>query len=370
MGLQSSGENGTEDAGIRVSVPDFQGSVVQLLGHRDNIPSVDISACGQYLASASIDRTIRVWSCDDQAAVFTWRHHQWCWAVRFVYPFYFIPDTFVLAESNCSAAEVASVNCTRNSDLGYAVTRISTADTDDDDMPTDLVNITAELAAAIEVAAEAAEAEEVEGGHALDEVRAVIDHSADIENGHEHEQTGSSSSNNSGDADSGIGDTGFKGRVTSNALPTMASPLLLCGTERDVLLLDPANVEAPVVSSIVRATSRTAQPTFADLSFDRLTFLEWVPELAIVVAGSLSGTVALISLQQCSGANQATAQTMQVLARLPAEAANKQLYGVAVYRHMLDVDRFKAVTLLLTYIDGAVMAYELLADSLGKANPL
>ncbi|KAJ2891260.1 hypothetical protein IWW38_003700 [Coemansia aciculifera] len=98
------------------------------------------------------------------------------------------------------------------------------------------------------------------------------------------------------------------------------------------------------------------------MTFDRLTFLEWVPELGIAIAGSFSGTVALVGLHQSSDSNQATKQTMHILAHLPTDAVSKQLYGVTVYRHSLDAEQAKAVTLLLTFIDGTVMAYELLQD--------
>ncbi|KAJ2402519.1 hypothetical protein GGF41_007552 [Coemansia sp. RSA 2531] len=236
---------------------------------------------------------------------------------------------------------------------------VSTPDAQDDDEPADLTNIAVELAVAIE----AISAAEYDDDSASDVAQEIIGHSADMENGHERDPTSSSSNKSGGDADSGVGDVGPKTYIATGTLPSMASPLLLCGTERDILLLDPSNTAAPVVSSIERATSRGALPFYAEMPFDRLTFLEWIPELAIAVAGSFSGAVALVRLRQASDTQQTSKHTMQVLAHLPAEAANKQLYGVAVYRHMLDVDQSKAVTLLLTFIDGTIMAYELRSSS-------
>lgn len=34
---------------------------IELVGHEHNIPNIDFSETGQYLASASIDQTCRVW---------------------------------------------------------------------------------------------------------------------------------------------------------------------------------------------------------------------------------------------------------------------------------------------------------------------
>jgi WD40 repeat protein len=33
----------------------------ELIGHTHNVPSISMSACGQWLASCSIDGTVRVW---------------------------------------------------------------------------------------------------------------------------------------------------------------------------------------------------------------------------------------------------------------------------------------------------------------------
>ncbi|KAJ2258674.1 hypothetical protein GGI13_000557 [Coemansia sp. RSA 455] len=286
-------------------------------------------------------------------------YHQWCWAVRFVYPFYFAPDSFMQAGFNCESSEVDRASSDSSGALDHMASQVSTPDTQDGDEPADLTNIAVELAVAIE----AISAAEYDDDSASDMVQETIDHSADMENGHERDPTSSSSNKSGGDADSGVGDVGPKTYIATGTLPSMASPLLLCGTERDILLLDPSNSAAPVVSSIERATSRGALPFYAEMPFDRLTFLEWIPELAIAVAGSFSGAVALVRLRQASDTQQTSKHTMQVLAHLPAEAANKQLYGVAVYRHMLDADQSKAVTLLLTFIDGTIMAYELRSSS-------
>jgi len=45
------------DAGWPGPAPEYH----RLLGHEHNIPAIDISACGTWLVSASIDGTCRLW---------------------------------------------------------------------------------------------------------------------------------------------------------------------------------------------------------------------------------------------------------------------------------------------------------------------
>jgi WD40 repeat protein len=46
-----------DDAAAMPDVPEFE----RLVGHAHNIPCIDVSACGQWLVSASIDGTCRMW---------------------------------------------------------------------------------------------------------------------------------------------------------------------------------------------------------------------------------------------------------------------------------------------------------------------
>ncbi|KAJ2001975.1 hypothetical protein H4R26_003844 [Coemansia thaxteri] len=193
-----------------------------------------------------------------------------------------------------------------------------------------------------------------EESDSMDEL-ANIDHTADLENG-----VANTPSNESGHTDHvPIDATGTSVPVFEDSLPSLASPLLLCGTKSDIVLLDPSRSDEPVVGRIPFAMSRPGVPVYGEMLFDRLTFLEWIPELSVAAVGSFTGTVAIVSLQQAAGANHDARFSMQVRAHLPAEAVNKQLYGLSVYRHPLDTGLAKSVTLLLTFIDGMVTAYEL-----------
>ncbi|KAJ1722604.1 hypothetical protein LPJ53_002983 [Coemansia erecta] len=140
--------------------------------------------------------------------------------------------------------------------------------------------------------------------------------------------------------------------------PRTASPMLLCCTRSDVLLLDPTlPTDAAVVDRIENAVSRTHIPSLIDIMlFDRITFVEWVPEMSVAIVGSFSGTVTVIELQ--SGAQNAQ-HRMKVLFRLPQRPTSRQLYGMSIFRHPVDNSKFRAVTLYMTYLDGKMLAYEL-----------
>ncbi|KAJ2778592.1 hypothetical protein H4R18_004506 [Coemansia javaensis] len=212
-----------------------------LRGHGHNIPCVQFSPCGTYLASASIDQTVRVWALPGGRCVFAFAYTQWC----------------------CGVPE----------------------------------------------------------------------------------------SDGSG--------------------PSAAPPLLLlCSTAADLLLLDPASQESPVVDRIERVVSRSARPAWPETEpFDRVTFLEWIPKLGIAVAGSLSGTVAIVSLCAPAGGARTEAR-MHVLERIPEHAPASQLYGTAVYHHPEDTPQSAAAVLYLLFLDGEVMAYELRRSAAGAHIPI
>ncbi|KAJ2567706.1 hypothetical protein GGH12_000144 [Coemansia sp. RSA 1822] len=146
---------------------------------------------------------------------------------------------------------------------------------------------------------------------------------------------------------------------SEGTLPSLSSPLLLCSTERDVFLLDPTNPQSPVIDKIEMVMARAALPTLAELrAFDRIAFLEWIPDLAIAVAGSLSGTVAIMRL--CTDpSHERPRHTLQVIARIPEEVPIQPLYGVSIYRHPENASGMLTATLYLLYLDGQLIAYEL-----------
>ncbi|KAJ2250114.1 hypothetical protein GGH97_000934 [Coemansia sp. RSA 475] len=146
---------------------------------------------------------------------------------------------------------------------------------------------------------------------------------------------------------------------SEGALPSLSSPLLLCSTERDVFLLDPANPQSPVVDKIEMVMARAALPTLGELrAFDRIAFLEWIPDLAIAIAGSFLGTVAIMRV--CTDpSHERPRHTLQVIARIPEEVPIQPLYGVSIYRHPENASGMLTITLYLLYLDGQLIAYEL-----------
>ncbi|KAJ1664285.1 hypothetical protein EV178_004256 [Coemansia sp. RSA 1646] len=208
----------------------------------------------------------------------------------------------------------------------------------------------------------------------------AIDHTTDMQNG--HLGTGVNTSARSENSDSGQSATGVgtgldncddtaasgprsyvgtEGRfVPESTHPNQSSPLLLCGTKSDLLLLDPSNNESPVVDKIEYVVSRTPMPSLMEmLTFDRITFLEWVPELAIVVVGSLTGTVTIVRLECTHHDDEPPRYRMRVLAYIPVKSHSSPLYGASVYRNPVDCSQFCSVTLYLIYVDGDLAAHEM-----------
>ncbi|KAJ3157060.1 hypothetical protein HDU89_002470 [Geranomyces variabilis] len=81
---------GEEDGPSRAKAESFVDfDQLELAGHEHNVPSIDFSTCGKFLASASIDCCVRIWNVDSGACIFRKFTNQWLWAVRFIDPFNF-----------------------------------------------------------------------------------------------------------------------------------------------------------------------------------------------------------------------------------------------------------------------------------------
>jgi WD40 repeat protein len=73
-----------------ISIMDLQTEKVQRFkGHKHNVPSVSFSPCGQFIASTSIDRHIKIWKFESQSD--SWElcsgaipDSDWGWAIRWV----------------------------------------------------------------------------------------------------------------------------------------------------------------------------------------------------------------------------------------------------------------------------------------------
>ncbi|KAJ2847790.1 hypothetical protein GGI22_005878 [Coemansia erecta] len=203
-----------------------------------------------------------------------------------------------------------------------------------------------------------------------------IDHTTDVQNG--HFSTGAATPTRSEDSGSERSSIDLEIRVQNgndelpphlategqfvqeSTHPSQSSPLLICGTKSDLLLLDPSNKASPVVDKIEYVISRTPMPTLMEmLAFDRITFLEWVPELAVVVVGSLTSTVAIVRLECAQSDAGSPRYKMRVLAHIPVKTRSSPLYGVSVYRNPVDCSQFCTITLYLLYSDGDLAAYEM-----------
>ncbi|PIA18770.1 WD40 repeat-like protein [Coemansia reversa NRRL 1564] len=350
-------------------VSQFQVSCQTLHGHSNNIPCVTFSATGKYLASASIDRTVRIWSMEHMECVFTFRYIQWCWSVVFVYPYYFLPAAPQLCaswppeksgvsttETSCSCNDDTSSN---NGERSYDTYSESQYDSGGDGAHIALLRSGQNR----ELQNRAETLFEVHMDH-------VADHTQDMLNGYVDSNTspaatGVSNSSASSPSITGLPNLPF---VPESSQPTLSSPLLLCSTRSDLLLIDPSCHLSPVVDKIERVVARTIQqPLVEVLAFDRITFLEWIPELGIAIAGAFSGTIAIVRLSTAIDDGRRNHQ-MHVIARIGEQPFDSQLYGVSVYRSPEEGERSSAVILYLLFLDGRLVVYELrhprtLADS-------
>ncbi|KAI7825779.1 hypothetical protein BX661DRAFT_184150, partial [Kickxella alabastrina] len=251
----------------------------QLEGHTQNVPHIAFSAGG------NIDSTIRVWSLRSRQLAFAFRYSQWCWAVR------------RSAESD-------------KSDEFDESDEADEADEPDEPDESD----------------ESDESDEFEGRAGTNSTDEYVQSSGDT-NG------GLMLSINATALISELLDISFQPKehmVPEGESPHMASPLLFCCTERDVLLIDPsAQAQEAVVARIKNALYRESWPlSRGAVVFDRISFLEWIPDMSIAVVGSFSGTVAIIGVQTLESADgQGAKYRMDVLHHLPEELNNGQLYG-------------------------------------------
>ncbi|KAJ3247452.1 hypothetical protein HDU78_004157 [Chytriomyces hyalinus] len=61
----------------------------RLSGHENNIPNIRFSSCGRYIASCSIDSSVRVWNIKTSQTVAIFKNNQtndWNWSVNFIRP--------------------------------------------------------------------------------------------------------------------------------------------------------------------------------------------------------------------------------------------------------------------------------------------
>ncbi|KAJ2388946.1 hypothetical protein GGI05_003643 [Coemansia sp. RSA 2603] len=308
---------------------------LELSGHSGNIPYISFSATGKYLVSSSIDSTIRVWSVHSGQQSFVYKHNQWCWAACFVYPFFFAPRDIEKGPQVPSTSSgwpdndfVDSESLSSHDSNTHNADRPHTSTVDDytDDIANGLISSDADIYTEAELESDAESELESAANSSHDPRVTLVQPTVPM--------------------------------TPESDSPGTASPMLLCCTRSEVLLLDPAlPADAAVVDKIENAVSRTLIPSLIDIMlFDRITFVEWIPEMSVAIVGSFSGTVAVIELQ--SGVHN-TQHRMKVLFRLPQRPTSRQLYGMSIFHHPIDRSKFRAVTLYMTYIDGKMLAYEL-----------
>ncbi|KAJ2607046.1 hypothetical protein EV177_005749 [Coemansia sp. RSA 1804] len=335
-------ENSSE-ASLDTEVHEFSGNVDVLRGHGHNVPNIAFSAGGGYIASASIDQTNG--SYEHDISDLEGRQIE-------------VED---FDEAGGEDEEDNGNHTTDNEErvgaaLLYDEMLDETSSSDSAELDTNRHN------------------QQLPTEHA-------IDHETDIQNGyintgenaseisdastHEHRSASSPEAGMRNEDNAPAENSQLRIRVESDFVqegtdPSQSPALLLCGTKSDLLLLDPSNAESPIVDKIEYVVSRTPMPTLMDmLAFDRITFLEWVPELAIAVVGALTGVVSIVRFECTPSGDDTPRYKMRVLAYIPAKSHSSPLYGISVYRKHVDCSQFPCVVLYLLYVDGDLAVHEM-----------
>ncbi|KAJ2665671.1 hypothetical protein IWW48_000122 [Coemansia sp. RSA 1200] len=324
-------------------VHEFNGNVDVLRGHGHNVPNIAFSAGGGYIASASIDQTHG----SDEHYISDLEGRQ--------------IEADDLDEAGGEGEEDDGNHAADDEErvgaaLLYDEMPDETSSSDSAELDTNRYN------------------QQLPTEHA-------IDHETDIQNGyintgenasvisefgtHEHRSTLSPEIGMRSEDSAPAENSQLRIRAESDFIqedtdPSQSPALLLCGTKSDLLLLDPSNAESPIVDKIEYVVSRTPMPTLMDmLAFDRVTFLEWVPELAVAVVGALTGVVSIVRFECTPSGDGAPRYKMRVLAYIPAKSHASPLYGISVYRKHVDCSQFPSVVLYLLYVDGDLAAHEM-----------
>ncbi|KAL0491941.1 WD repeat-containing protein [Acrasis kona] len=95
-----------------------------LSGHEHNVPCIDISSCGQYVASCSIDCNLKLWHLPTKKCISTWSqpvevgHEEWMWSVKWIHSKYI----FNMTDDSCSTLSPSSMNKILGSRRSYCFT--------------------------------------------------------------------------------------------------------------------------------------------------------------------------------------------------------------------------------------------------------
>jgi WD40 repeat protein len=330
---------------------------VELVGHEHNIPCVDFSPCGRYLASASIDTTCKVWDIaknkiiTEKKGTTDPRHMDprtadaWGWSVKFITPGHFkyavcnnkkISQSIIHAEDQFRPISIARLGLRHSATLPAfprTMDRLNDLDDEEDDFDDDLdyrfyPHGTLDM--------EDAELQEREDGDVEldssdDEVEDMIaqiqvdeggwDDQTPVRRIYQHINGWDQMANQSTESDSEDWiDTDQEMDIDSSCIPDVLfdsnksienkkkynlGAYVMLTTKSDAILLSTAKSrmqkirsEKDIISKIDVRQDRILYP------LDRLNMVEWLPELELYIAASQKGTVVLTRILQVELPNQ------------------------------------------------------------------
>ncbi|KAJ1951255.1 hypothetical protein FBU59_000269 [Linderina macrospora] len=199
----------------------------------------------------------------------------------------------------------------------------------------------------------------------------ILDHSDDIQNGHTP-TTGSDIRDNGSeshsddqsfyDAEDGAEPEPTVHDASQSQEPENAAQTRAAGQSMDQ---SSDGEYMPVLDKIPFVALATSGEWLESLNFfDRIAFLDWIPELGAAVAASYSGNVTIVGLMQKTSTDPGSSKHsfgLRVIARIPQSAQiTHKLYGVAIYRRSVDIlSQSCSVIIYVVYMDGTMHGYEL-----------
>ncbi|KAI8883453.1 WD40 repeat-like protein [Backusella circina FSU 941] len=392
---------------------------IELMGHEHNIPCIDFSRCGRYIASTSIDTTCKVWDISKRKVVTERKAttdprrmdprnaEAWGWSVKFITPGHFkytvcnnkkIGQNLMNAEEHLRPISISRLGLRHSATLPAFPRSMYRLEDMEDNGFDDEIDYGFYPHATLDM--EDAELQEREDGDVEldssdDEVEDMIaqiqvneggwDDRTPVRRLFQHANSWDQSANQSTESDSDdwtdtdqeidtdsscyIPDVLLDSNKSSeNKKKYDLGEYVMLTTQSDAILLSTTKSkmqkirsEKDVISKIDVRTDRLLY------QLDRLNMVEWLPELELYVAASQKGTVVLMRILQVELPNGKQICLFNNEHYLPLSVLQQTpLYGMTVRK--VKNDRFVPSTryeLFLFYYSGTILGYTISRNDSG-----
>lgn len=318
----------------------------QLTGHTHNIPSVDISPCGKFIVSVSVDFTIKIWDQKTGHVLVENKLPQWGWGVKFIRKDSIV-DAYIPNSVDCAIMKISGIEYDEpyediyNMDMPTIERPLSDSsepmseliggsDTEEDDF--DWVD----------------EEEEEEEAHAIEDIQTMKMPQKPIMNNSNQE---------------------ILKRLELSTLthpngPFMTSPSLLnqendaslsdylvIASTQDSLILFDSNLE--VLASVAKVLDRPYDSPFGLFPMIRLSIVQYIPELSLLLVAN-QGAFSLLVFTIRFNLNTNEYEYIPEL-KLPQQKVESTVIGLCYHQ----VEKAKSYNVYLMFQTGVFMAYQI-----------